>query len=349
MNGINSILNSLGARFGFFALASLLCLLIMISSLAIGRFDVSLGTAVSILIDNLIPIQGVSWGLAEERVVELVRLPRILVAGIAGAGLGVAGAALQSLFRNPLVAPDILGIAPGAGFGGALAIMFVATSWATVLSSFVFGLIAIVLVMSVARFTTRSSTLTLVLAGVVIGAFFSALISLLTYIADVESELPAILYWLLGSFATANYAKVALLLFTVLPASVVIVGLSFRLNVMSLGESEAAALGLDVSRVRWSVLLAVTVIVAGAVAVAGVIGWVGLVVPHLARLFVGPSNRVLVPASALTGMAFLILVDTLCRSLTAAEIPLSVITALIGAPIFILLLRRAGGLGWSHD
>ncbi len=336
-------------RLAFFAIATLLCLAAMLHSIATGRFDVSLSAALSILLDNLIPQQHASWGVAEERVVELVRVPRILVAGIAGAGLGAAGAALQSLFRNPLVAPDILGIAPGAGFGGALAIMFLGTSWATVLGSFVFGLLAIILVMIVARSTGRNSTLTLVLAGVVIGAFFSALISLITYLADVESELPAILYWLLGSFSAANYSRALLLLVTVVPAGIILIALSFRLNIMSLGESEAAALGLDVNRVRWLVLLAATVIVAGSVAVAGIIGWVGLVVPHLARLFVGPSNRVLIPASALTGATFLILVDTLCRSLTAAEIPLSVITALVGAPVFVLLLRRAGGLGWSGD
>lgn len=336
-------------RITFFSLSLLVCVLVATIALAIGRFEVDLLTTISILFENLLPMEKPSWGEAEERVIELVRLPRILLAGVAGAGLGIAGAALQSLFRNPLVAPDILGIAPGAAFGGALAIMVAGTPSATILFAFAFGLSAIALVTIVASTAGRTATLTLVLAGVVVGAFFSALISLVTFLADVESELPAILYWLLGSFSTASYGKLALLTLIVVPASLVLYGLGFRLNVLSLGEEEAAALGLKVTQVRWTILVSVTIIVAGSVAVAGIIGWIGLVVPHIARIFVGPDNNVLLPAAGVVGATVLIFVDTVCRSLTAAEIPLSVITAIVGAPIFIVLLKRAAGLGWSRD
>lgn len=329
-------------------LATIALVLAMLLALAAGRYEVAPLTVVAILFDNLAAASAPGWGEIDERVVELVRLPRVLLAALAGAGLGIAGAALQSLFRNPLVAPDILGIAPGAAFGGALGIMLAGTAAATVGGAFVFGLVAILLVTMVARSTGRTGTLTLVLAGVVIGAFMSALVSLVTFLADVESELPAILYWLLGSFASASYAKLGLLAVAVIPAVLILFGLRFRLNVLSLGEDEAAALGLDVAKLRWGIMLAVTVIVAASVAVAGVIGWVGLVVPHIARMFAGPDHRLLTPASAIIGALALVLVDTLCRTMTAAEIPLSVITALVGAPVFVILLRRSSGMGWSH-
>jgi iron complex transport system permease protein len=329
----------------FWPLAVAVLFMVAFGALTIGRFDTAPAEVLAILVDNVWPAEH-GIGVPEERVVELVRLPRVLLALVAGAGLGVAGAALQSLFRNPLVGPDILGIAPGAAFGGALAIMLSGAAWATVAGAFGSGLAAILLVLLFARAGARANSLTLVLAGVVVGALFSALVSLVTFLADVESELPAILYWLMGSFSSANYAKLTMLATAALVGLLPVMGLRFRLNVMSLGEDEAAALGLRVAPIRWTVLLGTTLVIATSVAVAGVIGWVGLVVPHLARMLVGPDHHALLPASAILGAIALVVVDTLCRSLTAAEIPLSVITAIVGAPLFLILLRRAAGTGW---
>lgn len=328
----------------FFLVATPLLIFIMIIALTLGRYYIAPSNVISILLENL-SLQAVAdINDIERRVVELVRLPRVLLSLMAGAGLGMAGAALQSLFRNPLVGPDILGISPGAAFGGALAIMLVGTPFATVAGAFVFGLIAIVIVIIIAKPGAGTTTLTLVLSGVVVGAFFSALVSLVIFMADVESELPTILYWLLGSFASANFDKLLLMSITVAVGGAVLFGLRYTLNVLTLGDQEAAALGLNVVRIRWLTLAAVTIIVAASVAVAGVIGWVGLIVPHIARMFVGPDHKFLLPAAALIGAIVLILVDTICRSLTAAEIPLSIVTAIAGAPVFIIVLRRTIGM-----
>ncbi|MBI1285487.1 MAG: iron chelate uptake ABC transporter family permease subunit [Thiobacillus sp.] len=327
--------------------ASFVLIITMLVALSIGRYPMAISDVLRLLWDRATSGDGASDEVSR-RVVELVRTPRVLLSSIVGAGLGVAGAALQGVFRNPLVAPDILGIAPGAAFGGAVAILLSGDPTLTILSAFVFGIVAILAVSVIGRFGGLGSTLTLVLAGVITGAFFSALVSLTTFIADVESELPAILYWLLGSFAGADFGKLGLALATVLPAVGLIYALRFRINVLALGDTEARGLGLAVAPLRWTVLVGVTVIVAGSVAVAGIVGWIGLVVPHLARLCVGPDHRLLLPASALVGAFLLVLIDTICRSATASEIPLSVLTAIVGAPIFVMALRRAGRLGWGH-
>lgn len=331
----------------FWALAPMFLVVLMVTGLAIGRYPIAPVQVIGVVLDSFLSL-GAAAESVEQRVVGLVRAPRILLAATLGAGLGVGGAALQGIFRNPLIGPDIIGIAPGAAFGGALAILLIGHPAATIAGAFASGLLAIFVVSAVARAGGSTSTLGLVLAGVVVGAFFSALISLVTYLADVNSELPAILYWLLGSLSGANYGKLALAAGIALPAALIIIGLRFRINALALGDAEARGLGLNVVPIRWAVLGAVTVIVAAGVAVAGIIGWVGLVVPHLARLCVGPDHRAQLPAAALIGAALLVLVDTLARSLTAAEIPLSVLTALIGAPIFILVLRGRGRLGWGH-
>ncbi|PHS70707.1 MAG: ABC transporter permease [Methylophaga sp.] len=328
----------------FFLIAITLLIIVTITALTLGRYYIQPSHVIGILFENLALHNTAGVNDIERRVVELIRLPRVLLSLVAGAGLGMAGAALQSLFRNPLVGPDILGISPGAAFGGALAIMLFGTSVATVTGAFIFGLLAIVVVIVVAKSGVGTTTLTLVLSGVVVGAFFSALVSLVIFMADVESELPSILYWLLGSFASANFNKLLLMSVTVVVGGLVLFGLRYTLNVLTLGDQEAASLGINVVRIRWLTLAAVTIIVAASVAVAGVIGWIGLIVPHIARMFVGPDHKYLLTAAALIGAIALILVDTICRSLTAAEIPLSIVTAIAGAPVFILVLRRTIGM-----
>lgn len=316
-------------------LLSALLLLTIVLALCAGRYAVSVTTVLQILADTLTGrCPSAEYSRTAENVVLYVRLPRILIAGLA-----VAGAALQGIFRNPLVGPQIIGVSSGAALGGALALLLFSSLFITISFAFLGGLLAIVLVFLLGLNRHGSSLLMLILAGVIINAFFAALISLITYFADPNNTLQTIVFWLMGSFATATYLKVSVLLPVVIIAGGIIFALRFRINVLSLGEENAQALGLPVTATRWTILVCVTLITSATVAVSGTIGWVGLIIPHIARLISGHDHRVLLPASALTGAVYLIAVDTLARSMTSAEIPLSVITALIGAPIFALLIH----------
>ena len=273
----------------------------------------------------------------------------MLLAVLTGAGLAIAGATLQGVFRNPLVGPQIVGVSSGAAFGGALAILLFSSAYAILGLAVAFGIAAIALVYWMSRIAGRNPVLMLVLSGVVVGAFFAALIALVKYVADPDDKLPAIVFWLMGSFATATFEKVALVAPPILAAGGLLFAIRFRINVLSLGDEEAEGLGVRVEASRWFAILCVTVITASVVAAAGIVGWVGLVVPHLARMVVGPDHRQLMPASALMGGLYLLIIDNLARVATASEIPLGVITALIGAPVFAALLRKTEGGGWKHD
>jgi iron complex transport system permease protein len=319
-----------------------------ILSLGLGRYPVSPDRVVAILLSNVMPITP-DWSDIEGRVVELIRLPRVALAILCGAGLGIAGASLQGVFRNPLVGPEVIGVSAGASFGGALALMLAASGAVLVGSAFLFGLVALAGVYLISRRDGRSNIVTLILAGVVASSFFTALVSLLKYVADPFERLPAIVYWLLGSLATATPNKLAIAVLPIVVPALLLYAMRYRINLLSLGDEEAQALGVPVERTRWTLLAAATLITAATVAVAGVIGWVGLVVPHFARMLVGPDHRVLLPASGLIGGLFLLLVDDVARSASAAEIPLGVLTALVGAPVFAWLLKRLQTKGWRSD
>lgn len=327
------------------ALLSLLALALL--ALGIGRYEVVPSDVGRILLANIFPIEA-TWSGAAERVVELIRLPRVLSAMIAGAALGMTGAALQGVFRNPLVGPQIIGVTSGAAFGGALAIFLFGTAFALIGLAFLFGLLAVAVVYALARIDGQAAAMTLVLSGVIVSAAFASLTSLLTYLADPDNTLATIVYWLMGSFASASYSKLMILSVAVAVASTLLWFLRFRINVLSLGDEEALAMGISVEPSRWLILSAVALAVAGIVSVAGVVGWVGLVVPHIARMLVGPDHRVLLPASALFGAFYLLLIDTIARTATAAEIPLGILTALIGAPVFAVMLRRLHLKGWGR-
>ncbi len=327
------------AVLGPIAVAALLLTAVALMALAVGRFNVPLWHVVQILTAQLVPVP-LEASQTEQNVVLLVRLPRILLAVLVGGGLAIGGAALQAIFRNPLVSPEIIGVSAGASFGGALALLLGLGSFLLVTGSFLFGLVALGLLFLITSGRGGTPMLMIVLGGVVTGSFFSALVALVTYVADPNTTLPAIVFWLLGSVATATFAKVAVALIPVVGGAVVLLLLRWRINVLSLGDEDAAALGVKPRPLRWVVLVAVALIVAGAVAVSGAVSWVGLVIPHLARMWVGPDHRVLLPVSFLLGGAYIVLVDTVARTATAGEIPLGVLTALIGAPVFFLLLRR---------
>ncbi len=322
----------------FWAALGILAIGTAVISLGIGRFPISPVKTGGILLSLGIPLSPF-WEPREEAIVTLIRLPRILGAFGAGAGLSVAGAALQGIFRNPLVGPQIIGVSTGAGFGGALGIMIAGSTLSVIFSAFLFGLLAMLLVWGICHKGGKGSLLALILAGVVVSAFFTSLTSLLKYVADPYDKLPAIVMWLMGSFATVTYEKLALGLPAIVFPACLLYAVRFRINVLSLGEEEAESLGIHPLRTRWFILACVTLIASATVALAGIVGWVGLVIPHMARAFVGADHRHLLPASALLGGIYLLGIDNLARAGTAVEIPLGVITALIGAPFFALLLR----------
>jgi len=279
---------------------------------------------------------------AMEAVVWRIRLPRIAAGAMVGASLGVAGAAFQGMFRNPLVSPDILGVSAGAGLGASLAILLGWPLLAVSGLAFAGGLFAVAVVILIAsRVGEHDPVLVLVLAGVAVGAFLGAGISLVKLLADPSVQLPSITFWLLGGLNAVTvkdlqFAAPALLL-ALLPLFL----LRWRINLLSLPDDEAAALGTPVTRLRLGVVAAATLMTAAAVAMSGIIGWVGLVVPHVARLLVGPEFSRLMPMSLLLGAAFVIVADTLARTLAPIELPLSVLTAAVGAPFFLWLLGRS--------
>ena len=267
---------------------------------------------------------------------------------LVGGGLAIGGAALQAIFRNPLVSPEIIGVSAGASFGGALALLLGLGSFLLVTGSFVFGLVALATLVLITSGRGGTPMLMIVLGGVVTGSFFSALVALVTYIADPNTTLPAIVFWLLGSVSTATFTKVA-------GGADPRPGRRRRAAGLCAGGSTSSpsatrtrpALGVRPRPLRWVVLVAVSLIVAGAVAVSGAVSWVGLVIPHLARMWVGPDHRVLLPVSFLLAAPTSSLVDTIARTATAGEIPLGVLTALIGAPVFFVLLRRNRDRIWE--
>ena len=342
-----------GARVASFpVLPVLLGLLVLAAlySITIGRYDLSIAQVALILIDNVAPVANQNWEPVQEVVVEQVRLPRIMAAMVIGAGLAVSGAALQGLFRNPLVDPGIIGVTSGAGFGGTLAILLGIAGYGLLAVAFLFGIGSIFLVKALATIRGRTSILTLVLAGVVISAFFSAAISIAKLLADPFQKLPAITYWLMGSIASTSYADVLLIAAAVIPPAVAIYLLRFQINIISLGEEKARALGTPVALVQWIILIATALISAGVVAISGIIGWVGLVIPHIARALVGADHQKLLPVSGILGAIYLLMVDNIARTATTAEIPLGIITALIGVPVFAVVLRRMHTRGgWAND
>ncbi|BBU54309.1 iron ABC transporter permease [Mameliella alba] len=276
-----------------------------------------------------------------------IRLPRVAAALLVGAALAAAGASYQALFRNPLVSPDILGVSAGAGLGAVAGIFLSLPVAAIQASAFVGGMAAVGVVTLVAAAVRGvDRTLTLVLVGVVIGALAGAATSLLKVLADPYDQLPAITFWLLGSLASVTSADILPALPAVLVGLVPLALLRWRINVLSMGDEEARALGVEAGRTRFLVIAAATLVTASVTALAGVVGWVGLVIPHVARMLVGPGFGRLLPVSALIGAGYLLAVDTLARTIAPVEVPLGILTAVIGAPFFVVLLAR-GRRGWA--
>lgn len=270
-----------------------------------------------------------------------LRIPRILMAIAVGGGLGCAGAACQALFSNPLATPDILGVTSGTCVGAILAILLSFNMAGIQATALLFGLFSVFVTLRISSGKRGISILFLVLSGVMISSLFNALSSLLKYTADPMDKLPQITYWLMGSFTGASYRKLLIGSPMILIGTALIYLLRWQFNILSLSEDEARASGIHLKRMRILLVLAVTMITASSVSMCGQVGWVGLLIPHCARMMTGSNNRLVIPMSISLGASFLILIDTLSRTLTVIELPLSVLTAILGAPFFILLLKRS--------
>lgn len=275
-----------------------------------------------------------------------VRLPRILAAVCVGAALSVSGAAYQAMFINPLVSPGLLGVLAGASFGAAVG-MTLSTRWLIVqASTFAFGLLAVCIAMAMARAYRGDRLLLLVLSGVVVSAMFTALLSIIKYLADPYNQLPAITYWLMGGFSMVGRETLTFTAPVMIIGTLATIGLSGYLNVLTMGDEEARTLGVRVTALRATLILLTTLIGSLTVVIGGVIGWVGLIIPHVGRMLVGPDNRILLPFTALLGALYLLLVDNISRLVFPVEIPLGILTSLLGIPVFAVALRRNRG-GWN--
>lgn len=314
-------------------------MMLILISLAIGHYSISISQVINILFiylnqnSNQIPI-------LDQQVIWQVRIPRILLAFLSGAGLALCGVVLQGVFYNPLVDPHVIGVNSGAAFGGTLAIILNFSTFGLIVLAFLFGLLTLILIFSFIHSIKQNSLLMLVLIGLILSGFFSALVSLMQYLADTEEKLPNIVFWLLGSFATATWNKLILLAIPIIVASYLLTTLSWRINILSLGDNEAKNLGISTLFSRWLILLLCTLIISIQVAVSGCIGWIGLIIPHAARLVVGANHQRLLPITFWLGGCFMIIVDDIARLISSAEVPIGIITALLGAPCFVLLLRQ---------
>jgi len=275
-----------------------------------------------------------------------VRLPRAILGMLVGGSLAVSGAAYQGLFRNPLVSSGMLGVSSGAGFGAAMAIILFNSTIMIYVFAFAGGIIAVILSYLIGRIYNTTPTIMLVLGGVIVSSVFSALISFMKYIADPYEDLPSIVFWLMGSLATAGFKDIIISSVPMLLGITGLVLIRWRINVLSMGDKEARSLGLNTNINKVIVIFCTTIATAGAVCVSGVIGWVGLVIPHIGRMLIGNDNRLLIPVSVSLGGCFLIMVDNIGRVITGSEIPLGILTALVGGPFFVYLLKRTKGGGW---
>ena len=309
----------------------------LLAAFTVGRYPVGLGDLMGVLAKAL--GHRVDISPAIETVVLQVRGPRVLAAVLVGAALALAGTAFQGLFRNPLVSPDILGASSGAALGAVVGIYLSLGVFAIQAMAFLGGLVAVAAVYVIgSAVRSRDPILVLVLTGVVVGSLFGAGVGLVKYLADPYNQLPAMTFWLLGSLSATTAPDLIPLLGPIALGALVLIALRWRMNVMSLPEEEARALGVATGRLRVAIIAAATLVTSASVAAAGIIGWVGLVVPHLARSLVGPDFARLLPASAILGGGYLLLIDTLARTMAQVEIPLGILTAVIGTPFFIWLL-----------
>lgn len=325
-----------------FAVLTVVFLLVLFLSGMLGRFSVTPRELLRLLLSRFVRVEP-NWRDGAQTVVFQIRLPRIAAAALVGAALAVAGVSYQGMFRNPMVSPDILGASTGAGFGAALAILLGAGYFGISLTAFCFGLLAVAAAYLVSCLSRTNQTVALILAGMMISSLFSAATSYVKLVADTQQQLPAITYWLMGSLSSIKPRDVLFLVLPVALGLVPLLVLSWRMNLLTLGDEEARSMGVNTRLLRLAVIVCATLLTAASVAVSGMIGWIGLVIPHFCRMLFGYDYRRLLPAAALFGAAFLVVVDDIARLAYTGELPLGILTAFVGAPIFLYLLLTGGG------
>lgn len=324
-----------------FTILVVIFIVVFFGSFMLGRYPVSPPELMKIILSGIIDIPQ-SWPDAAENVIFQIRLPRVLAAAIIGAALSIAGVSYQGMFQNPMVSPDILGASSGAGFGAALAILLGAGYMGISVAAFLFGLAAVMLAYGISRVSRINATLAMILAGMMIGSLFTSCTSFVKLVADTEQTLPAITYWLMGSLVSIKPQDVAFAIVPIIAGSVPLFLLKWRMNLLTVGEEEAQAMGINTRALRLVVIVCATLLTASSVAISGMIGWVGLVIPHFCRMIFGYDYRNIIPASALFGATFLMVVDNIARLATTAEIPLGILTSFVGAPIFVYLILKGG-------
>ncbi len=319
-------------------------IILFFASFLMGRYPVSPVDVVKTILSPIFPQLSVSSTV--NTIVWQIRLPRILAALLVGASLSMAGTAFQGIFKNPLVSSDLLGVSNGAGFGAAIAILLSGSGAVIQIFAFIFGIISVSITYLISKAYKAGGILILVLSGVAISAFFNSLISGIKFIADPEDKLPEIVYWLMGSLASVTMNEIIMIIIPLFIGFIVLYLLRWQMNILAMGDEEAQSLGLNPSRIRLIIIAACTLLTSAAVSISGIIGWIGMIIPHMARMIVGPDNKVLLPASLSLGASFLLLIDNISRVVISIEIPIGILTAVIGVPIFLYLLRR-GYSEWS--
>lgn len=313
-------------------------LFLALIALCLGQYTIALQDVIKVLTLQKVDL------VNAETVIFNIRIPRILVSLIVGSGLATAGASFQALFSNPLATPDTLGCANGASFGAALGILLGLNALGIQISALIFGILAVVLVFVFTRYRHANQIMMIILGGMVVSSLFSALVSLIKYVADPNDVLPVITFWLMGSFSNSTVRSLYTGVPMIVLGMVVLYLMRYRMNALSLKEEEAASLGINVRQNRMIVIVASSLITASVVSMCGVVGWVGLLIPHISRMLFGNNHTKVIPGCIVFGALFMLIIDTVARCMYQAEIPVSILTAIIGAPVFLLLLRKTGGI-----
>ena len=313
-------------------------LFLALIALCLGQYTIALQDVIKVL-----TLQEVDLVNAET-VIFNIRIPRSLVSLIVGSGLATAGASFQALFSNPLATPDTLGCANGASFGAALGILLGLNALGIQISALIFGILAVVLVFVFTRYRHANQIMMIILGGMVVSSLFSALVSLIKYVADPNDVLPVITFWLMGSFSNSTVRSLYTGVPMIILGMMILYLMRYRMNALSLKEEEAASLGINVRKNRMIVIVASSLITASVVSMCGVVGWVGLLIPHISRMLFGNNHTKVIPGCIVFGALFMLVIDTIARCMYQAEIPVSILTAIIGAPVFLLLLRKTGGI-----
>ena len=314
---------------------------VFVMSFGIGKYSINPINVVKVLLSKLIPLKK-TWDDNTYTVIYQIRMPRILAALLIGSALSVAGCVYQGLFKNNMVSPEVLGASNGAGFGAALGIFFSIGYAKTTLLSFIVGLFAVSLAYFISEKSRADKTFSMILAGIMVGSLFSAMISYLKLIADTDNTLPAITYWLMGSLASIKMSDTVFVSIPIILSMIPLMLIRWRINILTMGEEEAATLGINVKVLKVIIIVTATLMTSASVSVSGIIGWVGLVIPHFARMIVGYDYRYLLISSALLGSTFLIFVDNFARNISTSEVPLGILTSFIGAPLFLYLIYKSG-------